>query len=216
MPEYEPTVWVNETPQTTPIKVKITDDVEGVLATSAKIEVVTPITPGTPVDATRLNKIEQGIKAASDAVDALGDEIAAGPARCKVTRTTPQSIPNNAVTAVTFTSEVFDTAGMFPGSGTEVTIPADGLYLVLAQALFASNATGTVRQASVKRVGGSNVAFTNRAPAPSGHYSQLSASCITLFSEGDRLTMEVFQNSGGALDLSVAYGAPSLTVVRLA
>ena len=83
----------------------------------------------------------------------IGNLPGGGLARCKVTRTTPQSIPNNAVTAVTFTSEVFDTAGMFPGSGTEVTIPADGLYLVLAQALFAPNATGT-RQASVKRVGG--------------------------------------------------------------
>ena len=57
MPEYEPTVWVNETPQTTPIKYKITDDSAGVVAASAKIELVTPVTPGTPVDATRLNKI---------------------------------------------------------------------------------------------------------------------------------------------------------------
>ena len=50
----------------------------------------------------------------------------------------------------------------------------------------------------------------NRAPRR-GYYSQVSASCITLFSEGDRLTMEVYQNSGGALDLSIAYGAPSLS-----
>ena len=71
MPEYEPTVWVNETPQTTPVKFKITDDTEGVLANSAKIELVTPVTPGTPLDATRMNKIEQGIEAVTDS-DAQG------------------------------------------------------------------------------------------------------------------------------------------------
>lgn len=58
---YTPTNWTNEVPQSSPVKYKITDDSAGVVAASAKIELVTPVTPGTPVDATRMNKIEQGI-----------------------------------------------------------------------------------------------------------------------------------------------------------
>lgn len=61
MPDYSPTTWTNETPAASPVKYKITDDSSGVLANSAKIEVVTSVTAGTPLNATNFNKIEQGI-----------------------------------------------------------------------------------------------------------------------------------------------------------
>ena len=68
---YSPTTWVNEVPGTTPLKYKITDDVGGVVADSAKIELVTTVTPGTPINAANLNKIEAELVALDTAVAAM-------------------------------------------------------------------------------------------------------------------------------------------------
>lgn len=61
MAKYEPIGFKNEVPSTTPLKYKIIDDTEGVIAESATIELETPVTPGTPLNAENLNHIEQGI-----------------------------------------------------------------------------------------------------------------------------------------------------------
>ena len=75
---YTKTVWTNETPATSPVKYKFTDDSLGVIANSAKIEVVTSITAGTPVNATNLNKLETGLQtAAAIADDAQNNAMAA-------------------------------------------------------------------------------------------------------------------------------------------
>jgi hypothetical protein len=70
MTTYSPTTWADEVPASTPVKYKITDDIGGVLADSAKIELVTSVTPGTPLNAANLNHIEQGIEDAQDGVNA--------------------------------------------------------------------------------------------------------------------------------------------------
>ncbi len=58
---YTPTVWSDEIPSSTPVKYAITDDVNGVVASSASIEIVTPVTAGTPMNAANLNKLEAAI-----------------------------------------------------------------------------------------------------------------------------------------------------------
>lgn len=68
---YIKTVWVDETPDTTPVKYKITDDTAGVVAGSATIELVTPVTPGTPINAQRLNHLETGVFNNDAAITAL-------------------------------------------------------------------------------------------------------------------------------------------------
>jgi len=67
---YTPTTWTNEVPDTTPIKYKITQTTDGDIAPNAKIEVVTGVTAGTPVNATNMNKIETGIQTAQAAAEA--------------------------------------------------------------------------------------------------------------------------------------------------
>lgn len=67
---YTPQTWENEVPATTPAKYTIIDDTAGVIAASASIELVTEVTPGTPLDAARMNHIEQGI---ADVDAALND-----------------------------------------------------------------------------------------------------------------------------------------------
>lgn len=63
---YTKTNWTDEVPASTPVKYKISQVSDGDIATDATIELVTSVTPGTPVNASNLNKQEQAI---SDAYD---------------------------------------------------------------------------------------------------------------------------------------------------
>lgn len=63
---YVPTTWEDEVPNSTPVKYAITGDSEGIISSSAEITLVTTIVPGTPLNATNLNKMEMGIKTAQD------------------------------------------------------------------------------------------------------------------------------------------------------
>ena len=67
---YTKTVWTDELPAATPIKYKMTDDTDGVVAGSAIIEVLTSVTAGTPVNAANLNHLETGVYNAQVAADA--------------------------------------------------------------------------------------------------------------------------------------------------
>lgn len=62
---YTPTTWTDESPNTSPVKYRMIDDTHGHVADSATIEPVTTITPGTPLNALNLNKLEQGLLATS-------------------------------------------------------------------------------------------------------------------------------------------------------
>ena len=72
---YTKTTWVDEVPASTPIKYKISQSSDGDVATDATIEIVTSVTSGTPVNATNMNHIEDGIEAAvpKSLVTAIGD-----------------------------------------------------------------------------------------------------------------------------------------------
>lgn len=61
---YTPTVWTDEIPSASPVKYLIEDDVHGVIAPSASIQIVTPVTLGTPMNAANLNKLEAAIQMA--------------------------------------------------------------------------------------------------------------------------------------------------------
>jgi hypothetical protein len=67
---YTKTTWTDEIPASTPVKYVVTDDVLGEVAGSATIALATPITAGTPLNATNLNKIETGIETAQATAEA--------------------------------------------------------------------------------------------------------------------------------------------------
>ncbi len=77
---YTKTTWVDEVPATTPIKYSVTDDVGGVIASSATIAIVTSVTAGTPINATNLNKHEDAIYDAVVAAEAAAVDAAAATA----------------------------------------------------------------------------------------------------------------------------------------
>jgi len=67
---YTPTEWENEVPAVTPVRYTLRNADDEVIYDNVRIDLKTDITPGTPLNAANLNKIEQGIKGAQDTADA--------------------------------------------------------------------------------------------------------------------------------------------------
>jgi hypothetical protein len=112
------------------------------------------------------------------------------------------SIPNNTDTVLTFNTENFDTNSYHDTSTntSRLTVPAAGKYLITANVGFAANATG-YRYAIIKKNGSTNVCTVNLNYAASGTFDvQLSNSVVVNASTSDYFEIQVFQNSGGALN----------------
>lgn len=63
----------------------------------------------------------------------------------------PQSIPDNTATAITWLTEQWDTAGMFnPAFPTRLTPTLDGLWWVTASIIWDTSAAGNYRYADVR------------------------------------------------------------------
>jgi hypothetical protein len=83
MTAYEKVVWVDEVPSETPVKYEIVDDVEGTIASSASIDLITELTvAGTALTAINLNHMDDGIFNAQDAADAAQDTADAAAIAC--------------------------------------------------------------------------------------------------------------------------------------
>jgi hypothetical protein len=117
-------------------------------------------------------------------------------------RNTTQSIPNNAYTDVVWNGERTDTDGVHAASSTDVVITQDGLYTISPSATFVNNATG-VRAIQLLQNG--TVLRNVGVPATSGFGTTvqtptLYVQCVVV----DVLKVQVYQNSGGALNLAAA------------
>jgi hypothetical protein len=134
------------------------------------------------------------------------------PPMCLITRTATQSINNTTDTLIAFTAgATFDTGTtdspsdpMFSsGTNTTITIRTAGIYLVSFQVNWAGNNAG-VRYANV-RLGG----VATSAPAQEVHAGgtanhALNGTIPISLSVGNALTLNVFQSSGGALNVNSA------------
>jgi hypothetical protein len=135
---------------------------------------------------------------------------------CQITRVAATSIATSTDSPITWSSETFDYGGWW-SSGTNVVVPAGAIpagytsiaVLVIARTRFASNGTGN-RKISVKKNGSS---FGNpHTSALSGDATPMDVTELEVVEAGDIITFEVWQSSGGALDVSQT----QLTVVRFA
>ncbi len=130
------------------------------------------------------------------------------PPACRITRTATQSINSATDTLIAFTAGAdFDTEApsdpMFSsGTNTTMTIRTAGLYQVSFGVVYATNTTGT-RFAGV-RLGGSATHPYEQASAGTPGDVTLSGSLLMSLSVGNALTLNVYQTSGGALNVNYA------------
>jgi hypothetical protein len=125
-----------------------------------------------------------------------------------------QTIPDSTLTTATLGNEVFDYDGMYAG-GTGITIVTPGTWLFVAQLEFAANATG-IRQGRIIGPSGANIGADSRVANTGGNFTRFPVAGVWPMLAGQQATLEVFQNSGGPLDLTVVNGInPALCAVRL-
>lgn len=112
------------------------------------------------------------------------------------------SIPNNADTAITFTTEAFDTSGMWDaGQPTRITCVQAGFYYITCNTFWNANAVGT-RRIRIRLNGGATILVGDSRPtvATAGLQTDQNApKSAWQANVGDYIEMVVYQNSGGNL-----------------
>lgn len=163
---YTKQTWTDEVPASTPVRYKISESTDGDITPDAKIEVVTSVTAGSPVNATRLNYMEDGIETAQETAEAaIPKSLATAanqllkattadtwesvllnkityPARAK--RSTGQNV-SSGTTIIAWDSETFDPENAFTtGVNAKYTAPIDGYYQITSSIrILATTAFGT-------------------------------------------------------------------------
>lgn len=133
-----------------------------------------------------------------------GASIQANVPTCRVYRTTAQSIPNIAWTALSFDAERWDTDTLHDNATNPsyLTCRTAGKYLVTFTAGFALNATGV--RGYCFRVNGGSLQGVAMANAMSGNAHYGGSTLIVDLAVGDFVECLVYQSSGGALTIDPA------------
>jgi len=120
-------------------------------------------------------------------------------------KTASQSLTNNTLTAITFTSELFDTDAFHDNSTntSRITIPAGkgGYYAVSAIINYRSSGSATLRQLRVTKNGTVELINNNENPGSNNDNYTVTVSGIINCAVGDYLEMFGYQNTGGALNV---------------
>lgn len=116
-------------------------------------------------------------------------------------RGTAFSVPNSTITAVTLDNETFDTDALHDNvtNNTRIVLNKIGKWLIVGQAAFVSNGTGS-RQALL-RVNGVNSAYQAVTPSATVDSVVQVASVVSAAAITDYAELGAFQTSGGSLDL---------------
>jgi hypothetical protein len=125
---------------------------------------------------------------------------------------TPQTIPNGSVTDVALDAEAFDTAGLHSTTTNNhlVTAPVAGVYQITGNVRFAANATGS-RFVALDGPGGWLASSWQLANTSSNDQSVSTAFSLAA---GQSVSIQVYQTSGGNLDLvKLGVEAPNLSMV---
>jgi len=127
--------------------------------------------------------------------------------RAKGRRTTTQAIPDTTFTSVLFTDEDYDIGGLHSTSvdTSRFTIPADGGGTYdLKSSVALANGTGNRRILRYKVNGVAQTDFQAVAVPVSGSTSQFFGAGEYYLNGGDYVELEIWQNSGGSLNISEA------------
>lgn len=135
-----------------------------------------------------------------------------------VRREATQSIPDGTPTMVSFDTEVYDNANMFPGSGSSITIPVAGRYRVTALlALDADTADGDGHTLQMSaRVNGTDIIALARNSAWSVTApTMFNASRTFDFDAGDTVGLRVSQSVGHSLPINGGTTYPTELIVEM-
>lgn len=113
-----------------------------------------------------------------------------------------QSIPDAAETKLTFDSERWDTDDCHSTSVSSGRLTANtaGMYVISASIAFADNATGR-RKVSIRWNDATLIAQESQPASTAGDSTYMTVSTIYKMAAGDYVEVQVYQNSGGALNL---------------
>ena len=119
----------------------------------------------------------------------------------RATTNLTQSIPNGSVADVTLNTEAFDTANLHDNvtNNQRLTAPVAGVYQITGNVRWATNNTGT-RFLDISASSGGRIASV-WANATTGNPTDQSISATFALAAGASVLLEVFQDSGGALNL---------------
>ena len=129
-----------------------------------------------------------------------GFVISDNAARCKVYNSANQSITTATATVLTFDTEDYDNDTMHStvSNTSRITLTTGGRYLLMGKVQFASNATGTRRVRIV--LNGITVLAEVQVPASNVGVVTLPILTVDTFAAADYVELEVYQDSGGALN----------------
>lgn len=123
---------------------------------------------------------------------------------CSVYKSATQSIPDSTWTELTFDTEAFDTNSMHSTSSNTGRINGRyaGVYICIANVKFASDGAGTgVRGIRIK-LNGTVVAESSEEQVGTGDiFLNMSTTVNMTTGASDYVTLEVYQTSGGALNV---------------
>jgi hypothetical protein len=166
------------------------------------------------IDPATIHDPQTGTVAPATWGDVVRDDLEAliDPPACAVFNSAAQSIPNNTVTVLTANSELFDNDGMHSTVSNTDRIVAQkaGRYLFIATVLFAASA-GSIMSISFRLNGaGSDIAGSSTTNTAIG--GRLTASKMFTLAAGEFVVCRAFQNSGGALNVTLdEFGSTFIT-----
>ena len=122
---------------------------------------------------------------------------------CVIGLNTKQSITQGVLTDVDFTADIFDPSALHdPTHATYITVPITNRYTVTANANFTANSVGT-RLIRVS-VNGVEVMNDSKNATGGGNNTYLGLTVELSLNKGDKVSMQVFQDTSTALDLLVS------------
>lgn len=126
-------------------------------------------------------------------------------ARCRVYRSTNQTIGSGALTPVAFDFRSFDTLGSMwqPGDPSKIVLPVRGIYAARGHVRWQASAAGGSDKATSLTLSGT-VLDTDNEPLDGTVERSANIGGEFYGEAGQVLQMQIFQNSGGNLNLVAA------------
>lgn len=201
---YAKQTWTDEVPVSTPVRYKISESTDGDITPDAKIEPVTSVTAGSPVNAERLNYMEDGIETAQATAETAQEtaDAAKNASIAWINKLTLQSIPNNTYTAIQFATETLDTDAYWSvGVPTRIIAPYRGVYLVTFYGGWDTNLTG-YRTITIRKNGSTTDEFGQIFAPVSGVSAIHEFATILYMNASEYFEVLVMQTSGGSLNVN--------------